>query len=267
MKKLILILPLCFIIFTGCKNDNYDAIKSERTAEFVKHKEMAKTHSNYLSFVLGKANSGELDLQVLTRSSSNGVYFITDVLKSTSSDFVYHYNKGEDAQVIIDMVDKYINNRYLKDNHISAITRSSSGFIATEGNEIFADFMNEVSKFEQLSQADFKIEIEKLLFSNKYSVLSDSDFHMLSVTAATWIDSYDYWMNNYELWLGQIGDIATRGFWSDLWGEIKRISICDAECALEAAIVCGVMATPVTLEVAFVSAGVGSIFGAFEPYF
>jgi len=267
MKKLILMLPLCFVIFAGCKNDNYEINKSERIVVFEKHKEMARTHSDYLSFVLEKANLGELDLQIFTRSSGNEVYSFTDVLKNTASDFVYH-NIGEDAQFIVDRVNKFINNRYLENSQISPITRSSSGFIATDGNEVFANFMNEVSEFEQLTPSDFKTEIEKLLFSGKYSALSDSEFSVLSVTAATWLDSYEYWMDNYELWQSQFGNILVRGssFWRDLWDEIKRISICDAECALEAAVVCGIMATPLTLEVAFVSAGVGSLYGAFEPY-
>jgi len=86
----------------------------------------------------------------------------------------------------------------------------------------------------------------------------------LGIAAAISVDSYGYWSENYVNWIGYDGQ--TRGFWSAVWAETKRLFKGDAKAAviaLSGAIACG----PAAPEVLFASAGIGSVYAAFEPYF
>lgn len=125
------------------------------------------------------------------------------------------------------------------------------------------DFINEIYTTldnTELSDQELLTTVENILFSDDYINSPDETFYYLSIIAATYLDSVSYWNNNLDNWVTYTPLVLDAGWnWRTFWKYVNRIGYADAEAALQSAYIAS-FTGPLSLEVVFVSAGVGSAF-------
>lgn len=106
---------------------------------------------------------------------------------------------------------------------------------------------------EQNPTGDIVAETQSILQEPELITLSEDAYTIVCATAATYVDSYNYWKDNIT---GILNDVATKAG-NTFWGYVKRYAIADATAGLETAIGCCLLG-PLTLEAVFLGAGIGS---------
>lgn len=238
----------------SCKNEDRTTNLSARRSNFEQLKETAKHHSQYLDFAYKK-----LDEILPTRGETMDDKQLIDKLNTLGEEYIF---VSFSDPVEREAVSKSF--ALAAEHHYDFLTNSNGYTRSTSPASLAGDaFLEEVDNLEEgLSAEALAKSVEEILFSEKYAALSDEDFEVLSFVAATYIDSYTYWSENYQDWTG-MGE-STRGFWSRLWNGVKRYATVDAKAGLQGAIVGAIGSAPGAVAGAFLSAGVGSVWQAGE---
>lgn len=264
MKKILL---LIFVIsFCGCQNQSelqqgVDS-KTQRLSDFERYKEFSGMHSDYLAYVFEHMRDELVSCDTRSRVNKTPDELCRDLKEITSSFIQEKLYSERNAFCVEEYFEQGIFSK------IGALTRSQDDAFF-DLPPIVAEFFLKIDRLPDGLGADqFKVSVETILSDDHFlENCSDDEFSIVAIAAATCIDSYNYWLNNYAAWASEIfGNQNTRGFWGDVWGETKRLSKKDAEAAIigsPGAIAAG----PYGLEVLFASAGVGSVYAAFRPYF
>lgn len=217
---------------------------------FNKCVKLSHIHSDYLKFFYDNTQFSNF------KSLNSTILF--DIVNKTTQDFISknnEFNKVSEQQKI------------QLNNSISSYSNSFLKLNVDEMNpnqmSICDDFINEIYTTldnTELSDQELLTTVENILFSDNYIYTPDETFYYLSIIAATYLDSISYWNENLYNWVTDTPLALDASWnWRTFWKYVNRIGYADAEAALQCAYI-AVLTGPLTLEVVFVSAGVGSVF-------
>lgn len=204
----------------------------------------AKIHSDYLEFI----NKNHYSLI----TSDKDIFYnehkkISFEFVNSSSKFS-EFSKEKRAYMV-----ELSNIRYEKEY----FTKSSS---LQKVDKLGEELLTDINVLITSSNLDYNSIIRTVLMGEKYMACSDDEFLILSIAASTYLDSIQYWEKNINSWISSDETLMTKGWsWSRVWGYVKQFAQADAEAGLETAIGSAFLG-PVSLEAAFVGAGVGSAF-------
>lgn len=263
------------VSFLSCQSQNEnqeekDNLKNQRMVEFQEYKKMAGIHSDYLQYVFEHMNSENLKVYHVTRSAGCNVSdeFCSDLCEITTSFIKEQVYDIPYAGYTAESLGKIIVAPYFAE-----LTRSEAELPSTYQLKKVNDFLAKVEKLpEGMDVETFKTSVEDILCDDSFFIeSSDEEFFALAIAAAVSIDSYEYWSENYLNWAGDLFEdtpgVDPQSFWGNVWKEVKRLANKDAEAAIQGGLGSAILVGTVAPEALLVSAGVGSVWAAFEPYF
>lgn len=227
------------------KGETEKAEDKEKMEIFDNCLKLSFLHSDYLNFIR------ENNYNIVSLSDKKDFYKVHEKLAYKfieKSSFLSMYPKATKDNIVT--LSTVIPER-------EVLTKSAS-LNKTEklGNELISN----INELIMTNTVDYNQIVRITLQKDKYLSCSKEEFLILSISATTYLDSIRYWEKNINLWMNADESLKTKSWsWNRVWGYVKQFAQADAEAGLETAIGCAILG-PVSLEAAFVGAGVGSAF-------